>query len=311
MSTNTKGEFVRPDSVFRNWVKADGSTDFAPEANRYHLILSMGCPWANRTFIVRKLKGLEDVIDVSFVNWLMGENGWTFGDDGKEHFGVDTKNHLNDFTILKQFYLSANSSYTGRYTVPVLWDKKKNTMVNNESSEIIRMLNSEFNEFAKNPSLDLYPAPLRAEIDAINEGIYKDVNNGVYRCGFADSQEAYEQACDSLFDRLDKIETVLTKSRYLVGNTFTEADVRLFVSLVRFDPAYYGNFKCNKKQIKEYPALYGYLRDLYNHKGMKECVNFGHIKHGYYSIQKVNPSGIVPKGGMDDLSPDPQRELLG
>jgi putative glutathione S-transferase len=308
---STKGEFQRKAAQFRSWIKADGSTEFKPEANRYHLFISLACPWACRTYIVRKLKGLEDVISLSVVNWLLDDNGWSFRKEGKDEFGVDTTNPLNDFPRIKDFYLSANSNYDGRFTIPVLWDKTLKTIVSNESSEIIRMLNSEFNAFAKNPSLDLYPANLRADIDKVNDEIYDNINNGVYKCGFATSQEAYEKSFHALFQALDKYEGALTKSRYLVGNTLTEADVRFFTTLVRFDPVYVGHFKCNQKQIREYPALYGYLRDLYHTQGISETVDFNHIKYHYYgSHKKINPTSIVPLGPIIDLTPAEERKNL-
>eukprot|EP00026_Physarum_polycephalum_P009512 Phypoly_transcript_09637.p1 GENE.Phypoly_transcript_09637~~Phypoly_transcript_09637.p1 ORF type:complete len:378 (+),score=73.81 Phypoly_transcript_09637:235-1368(+) len=309
--TNQSGAFVRKPSVFRNFITADGSSGFKAEANRYHLYISLACPWAHRTYIVRKLKGLEDVIGLSIVNWFLAERSWTFT-EGKDEAGIDTSDPINHSAGIRDLYLAANPEYSGRTTVPVLWDKVQRTIVNNESAEIIRMLNSEFNHLAKNPTLDLYPEPLRKEIDEINEFVYPNINNGVYRCGFATTQAAYEEAFEALFSALDKIEERLSKSRYLVGNRFTEADVRLFTTLVRFDPVYVGHFKTNKKQIREYPAIYGYLKDLYQHEGIASTVNFHHIKHHYYGSHKsINPTGVVPKGPIIDLSTPHGREALG
>lgn len=308
--TNTKGAFVRKDAQFRNWITADGSSEFKAEANRYHLYISLACPWAHRTYIVRKMKGLEDVIGLSIVNWFLGEKSWTFT-EGTDEAGVDTTDSINHFTTVKQLYLSANPEYNGRTTVPVLWDKEKKTIVSNESSEIIRMLNSEFNQFAKNPKLDLYPENLRKEINEVNDFVYPNINNGVYKCGFATTQAAYEEAFEDLFNALEKIEERLSKSRYLIGNTLTEADVRLFTTLVRFDPVYVGHFKCNKKQIREFPAIYGFLKDLYQNPGITSTVNFHHIKYHYYGSHKsINPTGVVPKGPIIDLSSPHGRENL-
>jgi len=256
------------------------------------------------------MKGLEDVIGLSIVNHFLGEKSWTFT-EGKDEAGIDTSDPINHTKGVRELYLKANPDYDGRTTVPVLWDKSKHTIVSNESSEIIRMLNSEFNALAKNPQLDLYPESLRKQIDEINDFVYPNINNGVYRCGFATTQEAYEEAFESLFNALDKIEERLSQSRYLVGNSLTEADVRLFTTLVRFDPVYVGHFKCNKKQIREYPALYGFLRDMYQHPSITSTVNFYHIKHHYYGSHKsINPTGIVPKGPLVDLSTPHNRENL-
>jgi glutathionyl-hydroquinone reductase len=283
----TGGRFVRKDSSFRDKITANGESGFKAEAGRYHLYLSWACPWAHRTLIFRRLKKLEDVISVSFVEPLMLENGWTFGPDGDPINGAD---------YLYQIYLKAKPDYSGRVTVPVLWDKKTQTIVNNESAEIIRMLNSEFNAFG-DASLDFYPAHLRGEIDAINEEVYAKVNNGVYRTGFATTQEAYEEAFDSLFEALDNLEGRLSSSRYLVGDQITEADWRLFTTLVRFDSVYVGHFKCNLRRIVDYPNLWGYLRELYQVPGVAQTVNMDQIKSHYYTSHKtVNPTGIVPKG---------------
>ncbi len=291
------GRFVRPDSPFRNWVTADGSPGptgaggFHAAAGRYHLIVSLACPWAHRTLIFRKLKGLESMISLSVVHWMLGDRGWTF-DEGP---GV-IPDPLFGFGRLSQFYLKAQPEFTGRVTVPVLWDKESNTIVSNESSEIIRMFNGAFDEIGAAEG-DYYPAELRSEIDALNSRIYATVNNGVYRAGFATSQEAYEEAFRALFETLDWLEARLARQRFLSGERLTEADWRLFTTLVRFDPVYFGHFKCNLREIRDYPALSRYLRDLYHWPGVAETVDFFHIKHHYYkSHRRINPTGIVPLG---------------
>jgi len=287
------GEFKRTDSVFRDWIKSYGSTKFVPEANRYHLYISLACPWAHRTLIVRKLKGLEKIISVNVVHYFLGEGGWQFDPS----VAGATLDEVNNFKFLREVYEKAVPGYYGKYTVPVLFDKKLQTIVNNESSEIIRMLNSEFNTFAEHPELDLYPENLRKEIDEVNSWIYTTINNGVYKCGFATAQSAYDQAYVELFNSLDRVEDILSKNRFLTGKVFTEADVRLFTTLLRFDPVYHGHFKCNKKKLMEYPNISEYLRDLYQIPGISETVNLTHIKNHYYmSHKKINPTGIVPKG---------------
>lgn len=291
------GRFERSASQFRNWVTADGSAGpsgvggLKAEAGRYHLYVSLACPWAHRTLIFRALKGLEDVISVSVVDYLMAEEGWTFSD--KE--GA-TPDHLYGSKRLYEIYTRTDPHYSGRVTVPVLWDKQQQTIVSNESSEIIRMLNSAFNAFG-DASFDFYPETLRTEIDALNDFIYPNINNGVYRAGFATTQPAYEEAYDQLFSALDKIEDILSNQRYLTGAQLTEADWRLFTTLVRFDPVYVGHFKCNKQRIADYPNISNYVRDLYQVKGVAETVNFAHIKNHYYMSHKtINPTGIVPSG---------------
>jgi putative glutathione S-transferase len=287
------GAFKRKPTQFRNKITVDGSSGFKAEAGRYHLYVSLACPWAHRTLITRALKGLENVISVSIVNSFMGDNGWTF-DKSDDGLVSDEVNHAK---ILREVYLKANPDYDGRITVPVLWDKQKNTIVNNESAEIIRMLNTEFNAFATNPTLDLYPADLQKKIDEMNEFVYPNINDGVYKCGFAKTQAAYEDAFDKLFAALDKLEELFTKQRYLVGSQITEADVRLFTTLIRFDAVYTGHFKCNKKQLREYPAILGFTRELYQNPTVKATVNFQHIKHHYYySHVSINPTRVVPKG---------------
>ncbi len=301
----TGGRFVRRESQFRNWVTADGSSGFAAEPGRYHLYVSLACPWAHRTLIYRRLKGLEAVIPVSVVHWHMAENGWEFGD------GSDcTGDRLGGRTYLHQLYSDAQADYTGRVTVPVLWDTRTHTIVNNESSEIIRMFNSAFDAWG-GAGLDLYPADLRGEIDALNETVFHKVNNGVYKAGFATSQAAYEEAFDDLFATLDELEARLARQRYLLGDRMTEADWRLFTTLLRFDPVYYGHFKCNQRRLVEFPHLWAYTRELYQVPGVAETVNFHHIKQHYYvSHRTINPTGIVPKGPDVDFSKPHGRESL-
>lgn len=300
---STGGHFVRKDSQFRNWVTVDGSAGptgeggFKAEPNRYHLYISYACPWASRTLIMRKLKGLEDMISLSVVNPYMGENGWTF-EPGE---GVIADPLLNA-DYLYQVYTHVDPTYSGRVTVPVLYDKKTGKIVNNESSEIMRMLNTAFDEVDATPG-DYYPEALRAEIDAMNGKVYHGVNNGVYKAGFATKQEVYEEEVQKLFSVLDELEEHLSTRKYLVGEQLTEADWRLFVTLVRFDSAYYGHFKCNIRELREYPNLWRYTRELYNYPGIKETVNFYHIKHHYYgSHPTINPNRIVPFGPILDWS---------
>jgi putative glutathione S-transferase len=295
---STGGRFKRQESVFRNWITADGSAGprgdggFKAEAGRYHLYVSHACPWAHRTLIFRKLKGLEDMIGVSVVHPYMADHGWTF-DKG---FRGATGDEVNGKDYLYEIYLKAKPDYTGRVTVPTLWDKELNTIVSNESSEIIRMLNSAFDGVGAKPG-DYYPQELRGEIETVNERVYNDINNGVYKSGFATTQDAYEEAFDALFDALDWADDRLGKQAWLAGDRVTEADWRLFTTLVRFDPVYVGHFKCNKRRIADYPNLSNYLRALYQAPGVAETVNMDHIKFHYYaSHESVNPTGIVPKG---------------
>lgn len=303
---STGGRFVRKESSFRGRVAADGSTPFKAESGRYHLYVSLACPWAHRALIFRKLKGLEDVISLSIVEPLMGEQGWAFS-DGQGCI----PDSVNGAEYLHQLYTKAQPDYTGRVTVPVLWDKEAETIVSNESSEIIRMFNSEFNAFGDG-TLDLYPVELREEIDAVNDVVYERVNNGVYRCGFATTQEAYEEACRALFDALDILNERLGRQRYLAGSRITEADWRLFTTLVRFDAVYVGHFKCNLRRIADYPNLSNYLRELYQISGIAETVNFDHIKSHYYrSHNTINPTGIIPIGPELDLSVPHNRERQG
>ncbi len=291
------GRFIRQESAFRNWVTADGSPGpsgrggFKAEAGRYLLYVSLACPWAHRTLIFRQLKGLADLIDVSVVHWLMAEQGWTFA-DGE---GV-VPDPIGGARNLHEIYTRAEPGYSGRVTVPVLWDRKTGTIVNNESSEIIRMLNSAFDGVGAKAG-DYYPETLRAEIDALNERIYATVNNGVYRAGFATTQAAYEEGVLPLFETLDWLEERLATRRYLTGETTTEADWRLFTTLIRFDAVYVGHFKCNIRRIADYPRLSAYLRALLEVEGVRGTVNLGHIKRHYYqSHRTLNPSGIVPVG---------------
>ena len=299
---STEGRFVRQASQFRNWVTPDGrpgltgKSGFKAEVGRYHLYVSYACPWAHRTLIFRVLKGLEKLISVSVVHWYMGEQGWTF-EPGE---GV-IQDPLFNAKYLHQIYTKADPKYTGRVTVPVLWDKDTQTIVNNESSEIIRMLNSAFDLIGAK-SGDYYPESLRAEIDNLNNRIYKTVNNGVYKCGFATTQAAYEDALKPLFDTLDWLEKRLSRQRYLTGEQITEADWRLFTTLVRFDSVYVGHFKCNIRQIVDYPHLWRYVRDLYQIPGVADTINFIHIKGHYYQSHKtINPTGIVPVGPKIDF----------
>jgi glutathionyl-hydroquinone reductase len=294
-ASNT-GHFVRPTTWFRNWVTVDGAAGpsgdggFAAESGRYHLYVSLACPWAHRTLIFRKLKRLENLISVSVVEPFMGKEGWVFGTSGA---AIDT---VNGKAKLSEIYLLADPHFTGRVTVPVLWDKKNGTIVNNESAEIIRMFNSAFDPFT-DVRTDYYRADLRGAIDSINTVVYENVNNGVYRAGFATTQPAYEEAFRALFATLDELERRLAKQRYLVGNTLTEADWRLFTTLIRFDAVYVGHFKCNLRRIADYPNLSNYLRELYQVPGVAETVSIDHIKRHYYSShRKINPTGIVPLG---------------
>ena len=305
------GAFQREQAQRRNWLTADGTPGptgvggFAAEAGRYHLYVSLACPWAHRTLILRKLKGLESLIDVSVVSWLMLENGWTFD----KHFG-STGDKLDHFNFMHQRYTADTADYTGRVTVPVLWDKQQNRIVNNESAEIIRMFNGAFDDLTGN-DLDFYPAPLRGEIDALNERIYPAVNNGVYRAGFATSQKAYEEAFDEVFAELTRLEALLDANRYLVGEYLTEADIRLFTTLIRFDAVYHGHFKCNLRRIADYPNLSNWLREIYQWPGIAETVDFTHIKNHYYGSHKtINPTGVVPKGPEQDFSAPHDRARL-
>jgi putative glutathione S-transferase len=308
-TAETGGRFVRTESQFRNWVTRDGSAGpsgsggFKAEPGRYHLYVSYACPWAHRTLIFRALKKLDNVITVSVVHHFMGADGWTFAaGDGA------TGDTLYGFDYLHQIYTKSDPTYTGRVTVPVLWDRKKETIVSNESSEIIRMLNAAFDEWG-DASLDFYPERLRPGIDEVNALVYASVNNGVYRAGFATTQEAYEEAFRELFATLDTLDERLGRQRYLAGERITEADWRLFTTLVRFDPVYFGHFKCNLRRIADYPNLSNYLRDLYQVPRVAETVNMHHIKAHYYgSHANINPTRIVPLGPELDYSAPHDRD---
>ncbi len=307
----TGGRFIRSDSQFRNWVTADGSAGptgaggFKAERGRYHLYVSLACPWANRTLIFRSLKGLEECITVSVVHWYMAESGWTF--EPAEGVIPDA---VNNARYLHEVYTAHDPAYSGRVTVPILWDRKTNTIVSNESSEIIRMFNSAFDGVGAKPG-DYYPEALRAEIDQINDRIYSNVNNGVYKSGFATTQEAYEEAVVPLFATLDWLEQRLSGQRYLLGDLLTEADWRLFTTLIRFDPVYVGHFKCNIRRLEDYPNLWAYTRELYQFEGVAETINMHHIKHHYYvSHTTINPSGVVPAGPELDMRMPHGREQI-
>jgi len=309
---STGGRFVRSDAVFRNWITPDGSLGpsgeggFAAEPGRYHFYVCLACPWAHRTLIFRALKGLQNMISVDVVHPDMGSEGWTFDDS----YPGATGDTVNGAKRLYEIYLKAKSDYTGRVTVPTLWDKKRETIVSNESAEIIRMLNSAFDGIGAAEG-DYYPAELRSEIDAINERVYKTVNNGVYKCGFATSQEAYEENFGPLFDTLNHIEDRLSRQRFLVGDRLTEADWRLFTTLVRFDAVYYSHFKCNQRRIIDYPNIWGYVRELYQMPGIAATVSLDHIKRHYYgSHESINPTRIVPVGPDIDFEAPHDRDRL-
>ncbi len=306
---STGGRFVRKESGFRNWVTADGSPGptgrggFRAEAGRYHLYVSLACPWAHRALILRALKGLEATVTVSVVHWLMGDDGWSFATGP----GV-VSDPVLEAGYLREVYLAADDRYTGRVTVPVLWDRETATIVSNESAEIIRMFNAAFDGVGAAVG-DYYPEALRGEIDDVNARVYDTVNNGVYKAGFATTQEAYEEPVGPLFDSLDWLEGILSRQRWLVGGALTEADIRLFTTLVRFDPVYAGHFKCNLRRIVDYPALSGFTRDLYQLPGVAGTVDLEHIKRHYYeSHRSINPSGVVPAGPLLDYAAPHGRE---
>ena len=305
---NSKGEFVRGVSTFRHWISTQKSQNiddsyFPPAKGRYHLFVSYACPWAHRTLILRNLKKLNEVISVSVVQPHMLDKGWVFADNDPslKKIGLELK-------YLHQLYTTTVPNFTGRVTVPVLWDKKQNRIVSNESSEIIRMFNSAFHEFS-DADFDFYPEPLRESIDSINELVYQNINNGVYKCGFATTQQAYEISFDHLFTALDSIEKRLGQHRYLIGNRITEADWRLFTTLVRFDVVYFGHFKTNRNRIADFPNLSNYLKDLYQVPGVKETVHLEHIKqHYYFSHSTINPTRVVPKGPNTDFASKHDRD---
>ena len=308
VETGAGGDFRRIASAFRDRITADGSSGFKAEAGRYHLYVGYHCPWAHRTILYRALKGLQDAISISYCLPFFRENGWTFGE--RPEYPDCTPDQVNGFDYMYEAYTAADPHYTGKVTIPVLWDKQTRRIVNNESSEIIRMLNTEFIGVAGN-SEDFYPEPLRAEIDALNDQIYATVNNGVYRCGFAQSQAAYEEAYDALFATLDELEARLATRRYLLGGRPTEADWRLFPTLVRFDVAYFSLFKCNRQQLRDFPNLWAYTRDLHAIPGVAETVKPRLYVQNYYSLLRANASGIIPKGTPVDFSQPHGREGLG
>ena len=302
------GHFERRDSAFRNWITPDarpgptGQDGFRAMPGRYHLYVSLACPWAHRTLIMRALKGLQAMIPVSVTHWLMADHGWTFA-AGDGVIG----DPINNSRYLYELYTRADEEYTGRATVPVLWDQHTQTIVNNESADIIRMFGTAFDHVGAKPG-DYYPQPLRAEIDAINQRVYDTLNNGVYKAGFATTQTAYEAAVHPLFDTLDWLDERLSRSRYLCGNALTEADIRLFTTLVRFDSVYNGHFKCNIRRIVDYRNLWAYTRDIFQVPGVAETVDFGHIKRHYYmSHRRINPTGIVPVGPVLDFEAPAER----
>jgi len=285
---NPKGEFIRKESQFRDSISKNGP--FQPEAGRYHLYISLACPWAHRALIVRNIKGLQEVIGLSIVDYLLGEKGWAF----TERPGCIPDTVYNS-EFLRDLYFMADREYTGRFTVPVLWDKKQKTIVNNESSEIIRMFNTEFNDLAKNPHIDIYPKALREKINEVNDFIYNGLNNGVYKAGFATSQQAHAVNSKLVHETLLRVEKLLEGKEYIFGDIFTETDVRLFTTVIRYDPVYYGHFKCNLVSIRELPNLSRWMQTVYEMEGVKDTVNMDHIKRHYYeSHRQINPSGVVP-----------------
>lgn len=305
------GRFIRSESQFRNWITADGAPGpsgeggFKAEPGRYHLYVSLACPWAHRVLIMRALKGLDAMLPISVVHWLMAEKGWTFAPGP----GV-VPDPLHHADYLYEVYVAAQPGYSGRVTVPVLWDKERRTIVNNESAEIIRMLTDAFDAVGAKPG-DYYPAALRAQIDAVNARVYDGFNNGVYKAGFATSQTAYDEAVAGVFETLDWIEERLSRQRYLLGGQLTEADIRLFTTLVRFDEVYHGHFKCNRRRIVDYPNVWGFTREMFQLPGVAATVNMAHIKHHYYeSHRTINPTGIVPVGPAPDFMAPHGREAL-
>ncbi|HEX9758680.1 MAG TPA: glutathione S-transferase family protein [Nitrospiria bacterium] len=300
------GAFIRQEDAFQNWVTEDGRFGFPAVKGRYHLYVSLACPWAHRTIILRKLKKLEGVIGMTVVDPIRDEKGWAFR-DGAGH----SKDPINGFHFLREAYTATDPNYQGRVTVPVLWDQETHRIVSNSDDDIMRMFNSEFNRFTES-KLDFYPQGFRKEIDKLNRFIYENINDGVYRAGFATSQKEYEKAVLRLFDALEKLETTFARQRYLLGGRLTETDWRLFVTLIRFDPVYHGHFKCNLRRIADYPNLFAYLRDLYQFDGLSDTVNFDHIKrHYYFTHNDINPTRIVPLGPIQALDSPHGRERLG
>jgi glutathionyl-hydroquinone reductase len=308
------GEFKRQTDAFRKWISNDGSTAYAAEAVRYHLYVSLACPWASRTVIVRKLKGLEEAIGMTVLDPIRDENGWAFRDpSGKIPAGAPSASTdpINGFQFLREAYKATDPEYDARVTVPVLWDRQTKQIVNNCEDDICRMFNDLFDEFASSKAVDLFPKDLEPEHAKLSDFVYENVNNGVYKAGFATHQRPYEIACYRLFQALDELEQRLSKSRYLFGNRIVEADWRLFCTLVRFDSVYHGHFKCNLRRIIDYPNLQGYLMDLYQQPGIADTVNFDHIKRHYYiTHQHINPTRIVPIGPILDLTKPHRRERL-
>ncbi|HEX3369222.1 MAG TPA: glutathione S-transferase family protein [Candidatus Cybelea sp.] len=296
------GSFKRQEDAFRDWVTADGSSGYPAQAGRYHLYVSLACPWACRTVIVRKLKGLEEAIGMTVVDPIRDERGWRF---------TAQPDPVNGWAFLSEAYTATDPGYNARVTVPVLWDKERGRIVSNSDDDIMRMFETQFDAVATNPQLDLYPSDLRLQIDELNDFLYETFNNGVYRAGFATSQAAYERAAYEVFTTIDAMEERLAYQRYLLGARPVETDWRFFVTLVRFDPVYYGHFKCNLRRVVDYPNLYGYLRDLYQIDGVAETVEFDQIKRHYYITQdEINPTGIVPIGPIMDLAEPHDRDRL-
>ena len=313
------GEFQRQEDAFREWISNDGSTPYPAEADRYHLYVSLACPWASRTIIFRKLKGLEDTIGMTIVDPFRDEKGWAFRDPERSRSGsalnkldqFESTDPINRFRYLSEAYAATDPKFDGRVTVPVLWDKETKRIVNNCEDDICPIFNSVFNEFAKNKDIDFFPKDIEAERIKLSEFLYDNINNGVYRAGFATRQRAYEVSCKKLFDALDEMEKRLSKSRYLFGNRLVEADWRLFCTLIRFDAVYHGHFKCNLRRIIDYPNLQGYLLDLYQHPGIAETVSIDHIKRHYYMThEEINPTRIVPLGPIIDLTKPHGRKRL-
>jgi putative glutathione S-transferase len=312
--TSDSGEFQRQEDAFREWISNDGSTSFPAAAGRYHLYVSLACPWASRTVIFRKLKGLEDAVGLTIVDPIRDEKGWAFRDpSGKAGLErpFESTDPVNGFHFLSEAYIATDPNFDERVTVPVLWDKQTKTIVNNCEDDICPMFNSVFNAVAQNKDVDFFPKEIEAEHARLSSFIYDNVNNGVYKAGFATHQRPYEVSCRKLFEALDQLEDRLSKSRYLFGQRIVEADWRLFCTLVRFDVVYHGHFKCNIRRIVDYPNLQGYLMDLYQHKGIAETVNFDHIKRHYYMTHaEINPTRIVPLGPALDLTRPHGREKL-
>jgi len=312
--TSDTGEFERQQDAFREWISNDGSTSYPAAAGRYHLYVSLACPWASRTIIFRKLKGLEHAIGMTIVDPIRDEKGWAFREPSSKWPPADSfesTDPINRFRYLSEAYKATDPNFKERVTVPALWDKETKRIVNNCEDDICPMFNNVFNKFARNKEVDLFPKGVEAEHNKLNDFLYDNINNGVYRAGFATRQQVYERACKRLFDALDEIETRLSKSRYLFGKRFVEADWRLFCTLIRFDVVYHGHFKCNLRRIVDYPNLQGYMLDLYQQPGIAETVSIDHIKRHYYMThEEINPTRIVPLGPIVDLTKPHDREIL-